>query len=393
MRLAMETITYSLRDGRAESDIYYRDIAAFADEVLAEVEGRVGRLPQAYRSYLEDSIGEEPRTHPEYALELLALGVLWQVYAVDALALPSLPRRVLTGLARLRERGGWLKPGADFLRGMLATPFLAGGGRPAEVATPKLEQLDRLLGWLGASGIFDQEVKRLAGWRDFLAGQPAEETAAALAAVAALAAWFQVRSEAALGHYTPHVERFLAETHPRYRWRHDALFCGRRRVEYHLNMVGTEILNRAFRAVFLATVRKVVLVPPCMQAPGEGRCQASPTPYGARCAGCTPACRVHQLTKLGEKYGFAVLILPEELTVFSTGAVQPMDRSEVGVVGVSCALTNLSGGWETRELGIPAQGVLLDYCGCRWHWHKEGVPTATNVDQVLRVLGIAATQK
>ena len=389
----METITYSLRDGRAESDIYYRDIAAFADEVLAEVERRLGRLPQAYRSYLEDCIGEDARTHPEYALELLALGVLWQVYAVDAMALPSLPRRVLTGLARLRERGGWFKRGADFLRGMLATPFLVGGGRPAEVATPKLEQLDRLLGWLGATGAFDQEVKRLAGWREFLAGQPAEETAAALAAVAALATWFQVRSEAALGCYTPHVERFLAETHRKYRWRQDALFCGRRRVEYHLNMAGTEILNRAFRAAFLATTRKVVLVPPCMQAQGEGRCQATPTPHGARCAGCTPACRVQQLTKLGEKYGFAVLILPEELTVFSTGAVQPMDRSEVGVVGVSCVLTNASGGWETRALGIPAQGVPLDYCGCRWHWHKEGIPTATNVDQVLRVLGIAVAQK
>ena len=70
-----------------------------------------------------------------------------------------------------------------------------------------------------------------------------------------------------------------------------------------------------------------------------------------------------------------------------------MDRSEVGVDGVSCVLTNASGGWETRALGIPAQGVPLDYCGCRWHWHKEGIPTATNVDQVLRVLGIAVAQK
>ena len=56
--------------------------------------------------------------------------------------------------------------------------------------------------------------------------------------------------------------------------------------------------------------------------------------------------------------------------------------------GVSCVLTNISGGWETRALGTPAQGVLLDYCGCSWHWHEKGIPTDVNVGQLLHVLGI-----
>jgi hypothetical protein len=97
---------------------------------------------------------------------------------------------------------------------------------------------------------------------------------------------------------------------------------------------------------------------------------------------------VHQLTKLGEKCGFAVLIMPHELSVFSSGAVEPVEAGAVGIVGVSCPLTNPSGGWETQDLGIPAQGVLLDYCGCPWHWHKEGIPTDINFGQLLRVLGI-----
>jgi hypothetical protein len=30
-------------------------------------------------------------------------------------------------------------------------------------------------------------------------------------------------------------------------------------------------------------------------------------------------------------------------------------------------------------------GVLLDYCGCRYHWHKAGIPTDINFDQLLQV--------
>jgi hypothetical protein len=239
-----------------------------------------------------------------------------------------------------------------------------------------------------ATGDFKEEVKRLRAWQDFLLDQPVENAIQDLEAAISLAAWFEVRAEAALGRYTPHVERFLAKTHPSYRWREDAIFCGRRRVEYNLNMIGTEILNRAFREPFLLTERKLVLLPPCMKCQPDNQCRAHSTPFGALCAGCTPDCRVHRLTQLGKTLGFETLILPDELSVFSGGAVKPVDGNEIGVVGVSCVLTNVTGGWETRALNIPAQGVLLDYCGCSWHWHEKGIPTDVNVGQLLRVLGI-----
>jgi hypothetical protein len=389
----MDVITYSLRDNQRQSDQYYRDVAAFADEVLVEAEGRIRRLVEAFQTYLQRTGRETPRTRPEYVFELLTLGVLWRVYASDALGLAQVPGRALTSLAHLRQRVGCLKPGADLLRGVLATLFLSSDGRPpAEAPALTLDHLDRLLDWLAAAGDFDQEVERLRAWRDFLADQPSEEATENLVAAMAFAVWFETRSQAVLGRYTPHVERFLAEVHPGYRWREDAIFCGRRRVEYHMNMVGTEILNRAFQEAFLATARKVVLVPPCMKARPDEECQAHSTPFGARCAGCTPGCRVHQVTKLGEKHGFEALIMPHELSVFSSGAVEPVEGDAVGVVGVSCVLTNPPGGWETKALGILAQGVLLDYCGCRYHWHKEGIPTDINVGQLLRVLGISKSQ-
>jgi hypothetical protein len=170
--------------------------------------------------------------------------------------------------------------------------------------------------------------------------------------------------------------------------RADATFCGRRRVEYHLNMVGTEILNRAFRVEFLQKSHKIVLIPPCMRLQPEGKCQAQATSFGMQCAHCTPQCHVHQVTKLGEKYGLGVFILPDELSVFSTGTVQSGNRDHLGIVGVSCILTNAAGGWETKRLGVPAQGLPLDYCGCRWHWHKDGIPTDINLNRLMWLLGI-----
>ncbi len=59
----------------------------------------------------------------------------------------------------------------------------------------------------------------------------------------------------------------------------------------------------------------------------------------------------------------------------------------IGVVGVSCVLNLISGGWMLRERGgIPAQCVLLDYCGCKNHWHEEGITTSLNLTYLKELL-------
>lgn len=154
-----------------------------------------------------------------------------------------------------------------------------------------------------------------------------------------------------------------------------------------MNMVGTEILNQSFREQFLQTEEKIVLLPPCMQARQDGSCEAFETPFGDQCAHCTPGCRVHQISLLGKQQGFKVAIIPHELSVFSSGGIIAPAGQKIGIVGVSCPVTNVTGGWETKKLGIPAQGVLLDYCGCSWHWHENGISTDLNVNQLLETIG------
>ena len=71
----MDVITYSLRNGQARSDQYYRDVAAFTDQVLAEAKSRIRSLVEAFQSYLQANSREVSRTGAEYTFELLTLGV------------------------------------------------------------------------------------------------------------------------------------------------------------------------------------------------------------------------------------------------------------------------------------------------------------------------------
>ena len=384
---AMPVITYSLRDNDERQDQYYRTVATFADEVVAQGQARCLVLLNDLQAFLQRTHRETPRTCAEYLYELLTLGVLWRCYGASALRLHAVPRQCLTRLTELRERSARLKPTADWLRGLLGGLFFQADHLHATTGPElTLARLDPFLGWLAATGILNEEVERLRNWRDCWIELTPGNAPVNLSAVQDFASWFEARSLQVLGRYTSNVNQFLAELHPHYRWRADTLFCGRRRVEYHLSMMGTEILNRAFRDDFLRTAHKVVLVPPCMRWQPEDKCQARASAFGAQCAHCTTQCHVHQVTKLGEKYGFAVFILPDELRVFSADQLQRPD--DLGIVGVSCVLTNAPGGWETKRLGIPAQGLPLDYCGCHWHWHKEGIPTNLNLRELLRVLGL-----
>ncbi|MDF2626641.1 MAG: hypothetical protein K0R39_472 [Symbiobacteriaceae bacterium] len=374
----MEIITYSLRAGAQNSDQYYADAAAFTDEFLTQCEELAGPL-----------LGDFQRANPslsreERMLELLSLGTLWHIYSDDATELGTLPAAVLARLAAWRQECKALKPTIDWARGILATLFLEPEDDPM-AGWFTVEYLDKLLDWLAATGEFRQEVAHLRPWRDFFAALPPAETADHLITAVALAIWFEDRSLEALGGYTEGVDRFLSEEYPCHRWREDVIFTGRKRVEYHLNMVGAEIMNRAFRADFVARPRKVVLVPACMRALPEADCKAEPSGMGLSCGACEPRCRVHQLTKLGEKYGFGVRILPHESDFSGSGGTA---TSDIAIVGVACVTNLVAGGWKAQALGLPAQCVLLDYAGCRNHWDDEGIPTEINIGQLKRVLAL-----
>ncbi|MBI5291270.1 MAG: DUF116 domain-containing protein [Chloroflexi bacterium] len=369
-------ITYNLRLNGRDSDDYYRTVAAFADHWLAGVlsDGDVCQIIARIRADRQKR-GEPDRSDAEYAFEMLALGVLLRQHGGEAARLPGWWLRVQRWLVDWQVRWPAAEATLKQWRGWLNGLSVRFGGPPAD-----REDVRRLIAWLRANGE-TAKAGRLEQWQRWLNSEPAKG-AEVVAVSNALAADFAAAGAEALNSFTTGVECFLADCAPNYRARYDAAFVSRSRLEYHLGMLGTELLSRAYRARFLATRRRIVIVPPCLRAQPEEKCQAVATPLGARCGHCTPTCRVHQITRLGEKRGFEVYSIPDELRVFAAGT----GRADVGVVGVACALTNWGGGWEMESAGVPAQGLLLDYVGCNLHWDEKGIPTDTNLRKLEEVV-------
>jgi hypothetical protein len=384
-----EPVTYTLTPSGANSEEYYRTVRGFADEVVERASRSLLRTVDRFTEYLLTFALETPRRTEEYLLELLSFGILWNTYGGYALAVRRAPFITMARMAEWRKKHQAVKPAIDLLRGILVTLFLLprrGATKPHVL--PGLREADRLSLWLEATGEFREQAIRFVRWRAFWETMSAEERAAMGAALFAFADWFTVRAGEVLGKYTLHVEPFVQRAKRAYRWREDRVQCSRSRAEYHLNMVGAEIMNRAFREEFLAADERAVLVPGCMRGRPEEDCLAVKEAEGLKCAGCLTECRVNQLREMGLKRGFAVYIIPHasDLSLWSPSEGRPVR----GVIASACVTTLVEGGWELKRYDVPAQCVLLDYSGCRKHWHPEGVPTALNLRELKRILSSPA---
>lgn len=385
----MYVITYLLRENQSQSDGFYKELSGFTDEVLAEIDSLTHSAVEGYMFYRLRKKGSKLCSKEEHYFELLVLGTLWEVYSGDASGLDEIPQQLLTGLAKLRRQGGSLKPGIDFIRGILSTIFLSPDLYDHIFKLDvSVKHLHRLLDWLAATGEFSQETSRLRQWEEYLNTKTDREAEDILATAITLASWFDDRSGEVLGRYTGNVDKYLNEMRPEHYWHEDVIFCGRRRVEYHLNMVGAEIMNRAFRERFIKTSKKAVLIPACMRMLPDDECKGRTDDSGFHCAGCTAECSVFRLTMLGRDKGFSVQVVSHESSISANRTNPVLLNSDTGVVGVACVLNLISGGWLLDGMDVPAQCVFLDYCGCKNHWSREGIPTEINIEQLKRVLGI-----
>ncbi|MEJ2637616.1 MAG: hypothetical protein P8184_20305, partial [Calditrichia bacterium] len=270
----METITYSLlKDGQVNSEVYYREAKALADEVLRESARSLGPVITEFMEYLCDYGLEEIREREEYLLELLSFGVLWRSYGEQALAVRHAPFITMARMAEWRKKHQRIKPVIDLVRGILITLFLlpAKSVGPQELH-PDLQEIDHACKWFEATGEFREQALRFVRWRAFWANKNSEELTGIFAAIHDFTSWFEQRSVVVLGKYTENVDSFLQDSTKRYRWREDRVSCARTRLEYHLNMVGAVLMNRAFRAEFDGTDAKVVLVPGCLRGRPAEEC-------------------------------------------------------------------------------------------------------------------------
>jgi hypothetical protein len=378
-------VTYSLRAGGTTSEEYYGAVGKFTDEVLSYAAGTVGPVVGSFSEYVRTYRLEAVRTTEEYTLELLTFGIFWNLYGGYALRVTRAPFATLARLGEARKRHQSLKPAIDLARGILTTVFLLPGkGAKGPDMLPMLREVDRLSRWLDATGEFREQALRFIRWRAYWETLPVSDQLWVRERVFDFAGWFTARSEQVLGSYTANVNTFLERNAGRYRWREDRISCMRSRAEYHLNMVGAEVLNRAFQTAYRETALRVVLVPGCMRKRQEKECEAIREREGLRCKGCERECHVNRLREMGVRRGFDVYIIPHasDLSLWSPRPGRPRR----GVIASACVTTLVEGGWELKRYDVPAQCVLLDASGCRKHWHCEGVPTDFNVRELKRIL-------
>jgi hypothetical protein len=387
--------TYSLRPEGAPPEGYYRAVGTFTDALLAWGREEIGLVVAGYEEFVRERRVERLRTRAEYLLDALTLGVLWRAHGAGATRVRGARARLMERLAMggraRRAEAGVLVPGVDCLRRKDDACLLASVDDPWEPggATPGEDDLERLLTWLAATGEYDEEVARLEPWGDFLRADPVL-AGWTLAELVRFATEFEAAAEAALGAYTAGVERFLRNDLPKHRWREDLVQCGRRRVEYHLNMIGAEILNRAWRDAFEEAPHKVVVVPACMRLLPDERCRAEREDGGQlRCTGCAPRCAVAELRRVAARAG-AEVVAVKHGSDFGRLVRAPALRAEgTAIIGVACVPGLVGAGWKARAAGLPAQCVLLEYSGCSAHWHPQGVPTRIHLGELARILGVA----
>jgi hypothetical protein len=377
-------ITYDLRGGRGSSDEFYSSLSQYVDQLLSERYPEFEPVIHDYMNYLRDTQHEPLRTPEEYFFDFILLSVLWNEYGARAKKLGSIRAMLLKSLYNLRRRNTTLKPYVDKLRGIFATLWLTDSEIADSPQYPDIADCHRLLQWLQAAGDFREESIRLnllVNYLSTLTWNAYQKTAVRLMD---FAEYFKRDAQEWFGEYTGKISDYIKSESPKKRWKENVIFCARREIEYIMNLVGSELMNRAFRFAFYESRKQFALLPACMRN-NPDRCQARKLDIEMICTGCDEECNVYRYREMGRREGFAVRIIPHS-SDFSRWLRDWAVGNDFGVIGVACPLHLIAGGLELRKLNISAQCVFLDYCGCKNHWHEDGIMTDLNGNHLLKTV-------
>jgi len=137
--------------------------------------------------------------------------------------------------------------------------------------------------------------------------------------------------------------------------------------EYLLEIIAFCLYDRLNRAAFNNARNTVIVLPDCLTLHNPD-CLKTDEAWGDHCQSCTPECRAAEVVELGERYGVEVVFSKRKLTEQIEHYREK--TGDVGVIGIGCVLMLAPGMRSAAEAGVPARGVLLDFCGCE-HWNDR----------------------
>lgn len=357
--MKMEITTYNLNI----NNDYYNIINKLTDVILNKAQEYFDRT----------LINEYINNEPEKLLEILLLGTYWDCYISNALSLENNAKKVLIKINSMRENYPNIKEDIDYLKGYISTMFLY--QKEIKSADLSLDSLDKLIEWLTSCGEYNEEIYHISKIRTFLKDKTQDEIKNIISDILCFTDFFNKESKLVLDKYTSNLNIYLKNKINDHINKEDIIFCSQVSKLYYINMVGAEIMNRTYKEEYLKRPRKIVLIPRCMCLKQNENCKAKKDNLGYICNNCSKNCNANLLTKKGKSEGFEVYIIPHESVIFNN--ITKKDQEEIGIIGISCIINLISGGWKSDRLGIPAQCVLINQVGCS-HWLDK--PQTTNID-------------
>ncbi len=367
---------YTLTRSNGSSDEFYQQLDVFTGCVLRNGESRFFKKGNFNFSICP----EEAESKEDLLLDILISGTLWNEYKGYSKRFAYSKNQLFKFLFYLRNRNAKYKPVIDKLRGNLLTRWLTDKRSNNK---PTLSSLRKLALYLESTGDFGEESKRIYKIIEIIKNHDNEKQQVFINEMLDFSFWFKSSSISNLGSFTREVRTFLNSHSSIYKNREDYFLCGRKEVEYHLNMVGATILNRNLKDEFLKTEKQILMLPTCMSA--SENCKAYFDGTALRCAHCNPECNVSRTSLEMKKSGIETILIKHSSDIAKS--LNPwVNQKKTGLIGTACVLNLLQGGFEMKKLSIPSQCVYLDYCGCKKHWDQKGTPTNMNINRVLQLV-------
>ncbi|NJK98460.1 MAG: hypothetical protein HC905_29240 [Bacteroidales bacterium] len=248
----METITYNLNAVKGSS--FYDQLSDFTTIYLNSRSDYSKKIVGDFQAFLVKQNSSQVRSFDEYYLEYLTMGLLLGKYSVNAMSSGKLSIKILKLLYKNRNRSSHLKPSIDKLRGWLSSLLLKNS--LFNIPVNSTGKFKHFLNWLDATGEFSEEVIRLNYWHMYLKTLDTSKHQDLLNNSINEAKHFEERAGIAFRDYTSNVETFRKKQLQQHKFKENYIFCGRYESEYHLNMVGAEILNRALKQQFDKTPKR-----------------------------------------------------------------------------------------------------------------------------------------
>jgi hypothetical protein len=154
---------------------------------------------------------------------------------------------------------------------------------------------------------------------------------------------------------------------------------------YLRNMLAVGVVNRLHREAFLETTAKIIVLPDCLKNFGDWDCSKEDEGNAHLCSQCRPECLVYETVERFADDRTRVVLEPEDMKKYF-GDIRTAEGT-VGVVGVACVLTLLSGFQATLCHRHPTQGIFLNYSSCAHHWADPPYNTSYSLARMAFILG------